>query len=292
MNLIDLQRELQIKDDINKCNTNELLEKYGNNINTSISFIRSVNRLFSRYSHYPFYVYDEYSKIKEVSEKLSEKYESDILKTSCKTLDSKIERELKNAKTYDEKASLRNQALGLRVEELGGLYAGAISTNYTNTVSAINEELKEFNSYRFKSYNYLNAKIVKNEIAKYTRLKNSDAEFDLSKTSNKIYREYPLLHFCFDEKFLVLTNYILTSFADDEIKLKVADIAKNVMDVSIHVTPDEDFTKGYYDRRDYAKLAKFTANAIKRYEKIYAKNQKAEEQVAKAEVENVLRKSL
>jgi hypothetical protein len=55
------------------------------------------------------------------------------------------------------------------------------------------------------------------------------------KSLDNLYRESPLLQFCFDEKYLLLANYIINSNIDTKTKDKVVELTKDIVNTSINI---------------------------------------------------------
>ena len=92
----------------------------------------------------------------------------------------------------------------------------------------------------------------------------------------KSYNEYyPMLGLCFDEKFLVLTNYLLTrSRVSGELKKDVAELAKRVIECSASMVPVRGISGPLVSEKEYNGLCRHTLKTIKRYEKEVKREEK------------------
>ena len=95
---------------------------------------------------------------------------------------------------------------------------------------------------------------------------------------------YPLLEFCYDEKFLLFTNYALSrSYLSEEFKKDISELAKNVIFCSSQMVPIDGINNRQVDDKQYKRLCKFTLRKIKAYDRMMKKEEREKAKIKKLE---------
>ena len=93
---------------------------------------------------------------------------------------------------------------------------------------------------------------------------------------------YPLLEFCYDEKFLIFTNYVLSrSYLSDEFKKDISELTKKIIKCSQEMIPIEGINNINVDKKAYNRLCRFTLSKIKSFEKSIKREEKAKDKILK-----------
>ena len=74
MELENVIKKLEFKNDINKLSEEELLQKYTSDREKGLYFLHEFGNLFIRRNYYPVVIYHEYDKVEKVVEAIKEKY--------------------------------------------------------------------------------------------------------------------------------------------------------------------------------------------------------------------------
>jgi hypothetical protein len=172
-----------------------------------------------------------------------------------------FEAEYYNSEKHAQHVYLRNHILGLLTLNKDVYSDGKINKLLTCSAAKL-EKLLEGET-----------KLPSKEEAIYvygTSLKNNDLQ-----NIKNFYEFYPMLNLCFDEKFLVLSNYLLeTDYINDELKENIKSLTKKVIELSNEIIPIEGINDVNVGKKEYTKLCKFTLKKIKRKEKELEKEEK------------------
>lgn len=162
---------------------------------------------------------------------------------------------------HEDHLDLRNYALGLTLLKQHLYCDGKINRLLTSSAAKL-EKLLEGNT-----------KLPTEEESIYiysTSLKNDNLQ--RIKDFNDF---YPMLSLCFDENFLVLTNYLLeTNYLDEDLEKKLISLTKNIVSISNVIIPIEGINDVNVGEKEYTKLCKFTLKKIKKVEKELEKEEK------------------
>ena len=266
MDLIQLQDKLEIKNDINNLVGIKLLDKYGRTLSDSINFLKKLNILFIRESNYPLCITNEYNKLTNYLLIMENKYGTDLIKSKTNNIWEKLDKNINDYKEIKKLNKISDEAIAKEMNKTGYKYAPSLSIKtYPQMISVLYEECKTLNSVLKKDSFLPSVNETKEKFNKYYDYARNIDFVRSYKLLDDMYQESPLLQFCFDEKYLLLANYVLNSNVDNKTKDKIVNLTKDIVNTSINIRHN-DFFNGEVNLEEYEKLAKHTLENIRDYE--------------------------
>ena len=258
MELKELQKNLNLANDINTLNIKELGNKYLCNKESYSEFIKDYGDFFNSHLLYQLRIYEQYKKITELLSYGNIMYPD-------KTNELKEKNILYNINSNVQKYKLAE----IREDELQAKYLFNVAIgkeknkkerkSYEEVVSGMNEAAinyskKDVSIGELGSYIYFLTK-YESEYNRETSIRNFLNKNQISKCFNNV-------------DFLYLANYIIKTESNlvDE---KFIDDVKGIIEIS-------EMLNNYNHKKDldYKKVAKYTLNSVKKYEKQKAKKLK------------------
>ena len=266
MDLIQLQEKLEIKNDINNLTGIKLVDKYGRSLNDAINFVKQLSVIFLREPNYPLYITEEQNKLINYILLIENKYATDLVKAKTTSIKEKLSNDISDYKDIRKMNRLREEAINKEMDKTEYKYAPSLNIkSYPQMISALYEECKTLNNVLKKESNLPNVSEAKEKFIKFNDYARNIDFIMTFKLIDNLYKDSPLLQFCFDEKFLLLSNYILDSNVDSKTKDKIANITKDIINTSINIKSNK-FFNGDVNLEEYVKLSKRTLENIKEYE--------------------------
>ena len=266
MDLTQLQDKLEIKNDINNLVGIKLLDKYGRTLSDSINFLKKLNILFIRESNYPLCITKEYNKLTNYLLIMENKYGSELIKSKTNNIREKLDKNIKDYKEIKKLNKISDETIAKEMEKTGNKYAPSLSIKtYSQMVNALYEECKTLNNVLKRDTMLPSVNETKEKFSKYYDYARNIDFVRSYKLLDELYQESPLLQFCFDEKYLLLANYILCSSIDKKIKDKIVNLTKDIINTSINIRHN-DFFNGDVNLEEYNRLSKYTLENIREYE--------------------------
>ena len=265
MDLIQLQDKLEIKNDINNLIGVKLFDKYGRNLNDVVKFLKNLNVMFIREPNYPLCITEEQNKLLNYILLVENKYSIDLVKSKTTSIKEKMNKNITDYKEIKKMNKLSDEAITKEMDKIGNKFAPSLNIKtYPQMVNVLYEECKLLNDTLKKETSLPSVKEIKEKFNMYNDYARN-ADFIVPfKLLDNLYQENPLLDFCYDEKFLLLTNYILNSHVDNKTKDKIVCLTKDIINTSINIRPNE-FFNGEVNKEEYITLAKQTLNNIRDY---------------------------
>ena len=266
MDLIQLQEKLEIKNDINNLVGIQLVDKYGRNLNDVVNFLKKLNVIFSREPNYPLCITEEHNKLINYILLMDQKYSTDFVKSKINSIKEILSNNITDYKELRKMNRLSDEAISKEMNKTGYKYAPSLNIKtYPQMINVLYEECKTLNNL-LKKESMLPS--VNETREKYNMYSDYARNVDFIVTFNLIdnlYKESPLLQFCFDEKYLLLANYILESDVNVKTKDKIVDLTKDIINTSINIKHN-DFFNGEVNLEEYGRLSKHTLENIRNYE--------------------------
>ena len=266
MDLIQLQEKLEIKNDINNLVGIKLVDKYGRNLNDVVYFLKKLNILFIREPNYPLCITEEHNKLINYILLVEHKYSTDIVKAKITSIKEKLSNDITDYRELRKMNRLADETISKEMNKTGYKYAPNLNIKtYPQMINVLYEECKTLNKVLKKDSMLPSVNETKD---KYNMYSDYARNIDFIVTFNlldNLYKESPLLQFCFDEKYLLLANYVLESNVDVKTKDKIVDLTKDIINTSINIKPN-DFFNGDVNLEEYERLSKYTLEHIRDYE--------------------------
>ena len=266
MDLTQLQEKLEIKNDINNLKGIELIDKYGRNLNDAINFLKELNIIFHREPNYQLCIGENYNKLVNYIILMDNKYSIDLIKSKTASIKEKLSKNIPNYNELRKMNRLSDEAITKEMDKTGYKYAPSLNIKtYPQLITVLYDECKILNSSLKKESTLPSVNETKDKFAKYYDYARNIDFLMTFKLLDNLYRESPLLQFCFDEKYLLLANYIINSNIDTKTKDKIVELTKDIVNTSINIKPN-DFFNGEVNIEEYEKLSKHTLENIRNYE--------------------------
>lgn len=266
MDLLQLQEKLEIKNDINNLIGIKLVDKYGRSLNDAINFVKQLSVIFLREPNYPLYITEEHNKLINYILLIENKYATDLIKAKTSSIKEKLSNDISDYKDIKKMNRLRDESINKEMNKTGYKYAPSLNIqSYPQMINVLYEECKILNNVLKKDSYLPSVSEAKDRFLKFNDYARNIDFIMTFKLIDNLYRESPLLQFCFDEKFLLLSNYILESNVDSKTKDKIAGLTKNIINTSLNIKSNK-FFNGDVNLEEYVKLSKHTLDNIKEYE--------------------------
>ena len=267
MKLYEIKKELELKSDINNLSEEKLFTKYGNNIRESICFSSEVTRLLK--TNYKDYIADTelVDKLEKVVSKMLEKYEDNGF---AKVRIENALRRIDIAKNNRDDSEYESRAIIDLNESLGISTTKRMFWDYNKIINNLKYTIKRFEDYGKKNSQMPDEKETKEVYTKTLKAMKNKKYVNLRSQEEdiiSIYNKYPMMYFCYNKEFLILSNYLINETKlDEDSKDELVNITKNIISMSKVVVPIS-YLNGTFDKEDYDRIASYTLRNIKRYEK-------------------------
>jgi len=265
MKLFEIRNELELKSDINNLSEEKILIKYGSNIRSSIYFSSEVAKLLKT-NYKDFASTESVDKLEKVLSKMLEKYEDNSfakvrIESALKRVD--IAKNTNDENEYESSALLDlNESLGISTTE-------SMFWDYSKIINNLKYTIKKFEDYGRQNSIIPDEKETKEVFVKTLKAMKNRKYINLRSEEDivKIYSKYPMMYFCYNKEFLILSNYLINeSKLDEESKDELANITKDIISMSKTIVPIP-YLNGTFNKDEYIRVASYTLRNIKRYEK-------------------------